>query len=189
MRSYRLCLFMFLVSINAAEQEKKQAAEQDQKAEQAQKNVWEDSSQDDTDGVTTTENLRGNWYSKRKILNESRQIFESMRKVIDQLEDEYDTYLSKRDDIVDTLDAFYADYPFTAEEIDRLMQDTNQQLKNERAQEERMSEEERADIRQLEERYNELEQLQVDMRSLQELHTALDQGLRTLYDQINKARF
>jgi hypothetical protein len=181
MRIYTLCIMMLCIGVYAADQEEQQVAEQEQKPS------WDGASQDD-DGVTTTQDLRGNWYSKRKILNDSRRVFESMRSIIDELEEGYGAYLSKRNDVVSTVDTFYLDYAFKGGAIDSAMNDISEQLKQERSDEGELTEEERAYVGKLESYQNELEQLQVDMQSLHELHIALDQSLRTLHEQIDKAR-
>lgn len=138
--------------------------------------------------VTTTNEERGNWYFKAKILKDARKAYEKIRSLIAKIEPMEDLFLSQRNQTDEELNRFYRDYGFQSGEVDEQLRSLIEEMKGLEASEGSLEREERSFLADLRQKKDSLEVVKQDFNQLQKFDAALNQAIVMLAGQVNKAR-
>lgn len=140
-----------------------------------------------TEQVFTDAN-RGNWYYKREYYRKARQQYEVLRKKVDELDKLKSAFFEKRAHADKQVDTFNAKLGFEEGRIDELLSELAEKLASERVEMIELSEEERNLERKIKEKSDALEQLKLDLSTVSQLDSALDDSIGVVLQVMDKGR-
>jgi hypothetical protein len=143
----------------------------------------------DTQGITTTkEDNRGNWYYKRRYLQDSKEVYEKIRGIASSIDGLKDSFIKIRAESDTAVIDCYQTLGYEEGELAALLQSVLTSLEKERKKDGQLNESERTLEREDLAKKKELEQMMTSAQRLRALDQTLDEGISTLLNQINKAR-
>lgn len=146
---------------------------------------------EEPEGISTVDidEPSGNWLFKRIWWEKAEAKYEKIKNAVDQVLEARMLFFSKRTELDRTLfDPFYRTIGLGSGELNEIISYLINELEKERGHEGSLRGQERELLNALQTEKKVLEQLQLDVQSINKLDNAIDDALTTLLGQINQAR-
>lgn len=129
--------------------------------------------------------VRGNWYIKRKFFIEARTVYEYIKQRIPEVAATKKSFTDLHDAVMHDVDLFFTQLGTEPQALDAALTATINALDQERIAKEQLTEKERGTLADLEVTKKELIQVQDDIRVLTENRAALDKVMQILTTQLD----
>lgn len=150
-----------------------------------------DEKEEDVQGITTVDldEPQGNWLFKRMWWQRGQSQYEKTKALVDMIMESRMAFFSKRTEWDKTIfDPFYMEIGIGRGVLEELVANVLTELNNERAHQGQLDEAERDLVVALQSEKATLEQLQKDIKKINDIDGAVDKAISTLIEQINVAR-
>lgn len=136
---------------------------------------------------TTDIDAQGNWVIKRAFWEQAEKAYEKIMKVNNTLYEQQAQFVQARNDADKLSDGALRELGFEQGQIKEFINGLIESIKQQREQKD-LNEEGRKLLQELKERQNELEQLSVRLKALDDLSDTLDKVLSTMTEQVTLCR-
>jgi hypothetical protein len=141
------------------------------------------------EGITIKpEDQRGNWYDKRQILSQAREMYEQLRGIIARVEAQEPLFLQRQKQVSKQIEDLYLAVGFEQGTVGQLFNTLIDELAQERTTQGQLSEGERTLLADIEEKKKMLQELRDYLVTLHELEGTIDKAIVTMFEQIELCR-
>ncbi len=129
----------------------------------------------------------GNYVKKRQALRKAQDGFEELRRLVESLELLRNQFIQRRQLTDKKVDQFYIEIGFKGGNVEQEINQTIQELAEERVRMGELDEQERELLDQVTRQKEMLEQLKKDIDSIRQLNMSLDTAIKLIAEQLSKA--
>jgi hypothetical protein len=137
---------------------------------------------------TTAVDAGGNWVVKRAFWGLAEKLYEKIMKINDDLYDRQIEYIKARAEIDRKTDDEFRELGFEQGQLQELLSKLVADVTLQREQRGTLDEPERDFLKRLNDKVRDLEQMQLDLKALDELETSLDNVMNSVVNQIASCR-
>lgn len=139
-------------------------------------------------GPVVFDETRGNWYYKRKYYKDARELYQKIRKRVEEVDKLKGVFFQKRTTIDASVSQFNLELGFEQGELDELLNNLIGSLSQEREKMIELTEEERKLNQQLKDKKVAVEGLKKDLSVVTQIDNALDKAMAQVLENIGTAR-